>query len=197
VPRKELIVVGGPNGAGKSTFVRTLLSERPCPYLSADLIATEFPHLDPMSQQMATGREFHRRLEEQLSKNDDFVVETTLSGRSMRDYVNRAKAAGFVVTIYFVYLDSADTCIARVRARVSRGGHNVPDDDIRRRFGRSLGNFWRIYRKIADYWYIVYNSSGELEWVASGEADVSLIHDESDYRHFLFLAGGSDVKADD
>lgn len=73
VTAKELIVVGGPNGAGKSTFVAPFLADRPMPYLCADVIATEFQHLDATSQQIAAGREFLRRMEWQLTKEENFV----------------------------------------------------------------------------------------------------------------------------
>jgi predicted ABC-type ATPase len=186
---KELIVVGGPNGAGKSTFVGGYLAQRPMPYLCADRIATEFQNLDPISQQIAAGREFVRRMEAQLAKDEHFAVESTLSGRTMRNFLERARAAGFEVTIVFIYLDSPDSCVVRVRERVRRGGHDVPETDIRRRFARSCANFWRIYRRIADYWYVVYNSSGDFKRIASGEVDFILIRDESAFRGFLRLAG--------
>jgi len=189
MPTKELIVVGGPNGSGKSTFVNGFLLDRPCPYLSADLIATEFPLLGPLSQQFAAGREFLNRIESQLDLNEDFVIESTLSGLTLQNFLTRAHTAGFEITIVFVYLNSADTCVERVKERVRRGGHHVPEDDIRRRFARSLTNFWTIYRKIADYWYVVYNSSGEFKRVASGELDAVSIRDEVAFRHFLRLAG--------
>jgi predicted ABC-type ATPase len=189
VPAKELLVVAGPNGAGKSTFVATFLSERSCPYLCADVIATEFPHLDPVSQQIAAGREFLRRMEQQLVAHQDFVVETTLSGRTLRSFLARARAADFSITIVFIFLETPDMCVARVKARVRRGGHHVPEEDIRRRFTRSCINFWHIYRQIADYWYLVYNSSGEFMRIASGEGDVISIRDGSALGQFLYLAG--------
>ena len=55
---KELIIVAGPNGAGKSTFVAGFLADRPCPYLSADLIATQLLIAEPASLQFAAGEEF-------------------------------------------------------------------------------------------------------------------------------------------
>jgi predicted ABC-type ATPase len=188
VPTKELIVVAGPNGAGKSTFIAEFLLERPCPYLSADLIATEFPHLDPVSQKVAAGREFLRRMEAQLSKADDFVVETTLSGRTLRNYLTRARAAGFSVSITFIFLDSADTSVERVRERVRRGGHDVPEPDIRRRFTRSLSNFWTTYRKIADQWTMVYNAGDCPVEVAFGYRDEVAVSDEVLFLRFLQLA---------
>ncbi len=124
--KKELIIVAGPNGAGKSTFVGEFLYERPMPYLCADLIAKEFPDLGPVDQQIAAGREFLRRTEYQITRDEDYIIETTVSGRSLRNHLYRARAAGFTITIFFVYLDSADTCVARVRGRVLGGGHDVP-----------------------------------------------------------------------
>jgi predicted ABC-type ATPase len=85
-----------------------------------------------------------------------------------------------------------------VRERVRRGGHDVPEPDIRRRFRRCFTNFWRIYREIADYWYVYYNYGGEFKRIASGEHDAILVRDDSAFRQFLALAGEtSDAEADD
>lgn len=124
------------------------------------------------------------------------VVESTLSGRTLRNTMIRAQAAGFEVTVIFIYLNSPDACVARVKQRVRRGGHDVPEVDIRRRFTRSCGNFWQIYRKIADYWYVAYNSSGEFRRIAMGEGDTISIRDQSAFRHFLRLAGATNNAED-
>lgn len=190
LPQKELLVVGGPNGAGKSTFITSYLTEQQIPYLSADLIATEFSDLDPISRQVAAGREFLHRSEKQLLSDADVVIESTLSGRTLRSYLDRARTAGFKITIVFVYLDSPDTCVARVRERVRGGGHSVPEEDIRRRFLRSCRNFWHSYREIADYWCVIYNSGGDFRRIASGEPNVTSILDAKTFRQFLLLADG-------
>jgi predicted ABC-type ATPase len=198
VPNKELIIAAGPNGSGKSTFISGLLAERPRPYLSADLIATEFPDLDALSRQLAAGREFILRAEQQLARHEDFIIETTMSGRTLQHFVRRAKLVGFEVTIVFIYVDSPETSLARVRERVRRGGHDVSEDDIRRRFRRCFTNFWGIYREIADYWYVYYNYGGEFRRIASGEQDAILVRDDSAFRQFLALAGETpDAEADD
>jgi len=196
--RPRLLVVAGPNGAGKSTFIAELLAERPMPYLCADVIALEFPLLDEVSRQLAAGREFIRRVELQLAASDDFIVETTMSGRTLRSHLQHAKSAGFEITIVFIYLDSANTSVARVRERVRRGGHNVPENDIRRRFRRCFNNFWHRYRQIADYWYIYYNSSGEFKRIASGEGDAMLVCDSWAFAEFLqFVEDSSDAENND
>jgi predicted ABC-type ATPase len=185
---KELTVIAGPNGAGKSTFAIEFLSQHPCPYLSADAIAAELAPSDPTSAQFEAGREFLARIQRQLAANETFLVETTLSGRTFRHVVDQAKASGFEVTIIFVYLDSPDTCVARVKERVRGGGHDVPEMDIRRRFSRSLANFWKTYRHFADHWVMVYNSSGGFLDVAFGTRDEFAISDEDLFRRFLEMA---------
>lgn len=184
---KELIIVAGPNGAGKSTFIDGFLADRPCPYLSADLIATELPIDEPVSLQFAAGEEFLKRAQAQLAAEKDFIVETTLSGRTWKNYLRHARTRGFEITIFFIYLDSADTCVARVRERVRRGGHDVPDDDIRRRFSRSLVNFWKIYRQMADHWAIVYNVGSTYVDVVFGEREEFTVSDEELFRRLIEL----------
>ncbi len=80
-----------------------------------------------------------------------FVVESTLSGRTFQRILKKAKAAEFEITIVYLFLDSADTCVDRVHERVQAGGHDVPEPDIRRRFVRSIRNFWKLYRPLADH----------------------------------------------
>ena len=188
MPTKELIVVAGPNGAGKSTFVASFLSDNAWPYLCADVIATEFQHLDRMSQQIAAGREFLLRMEKQLAGEEKFIIETTLSGRTLRGYLRRAQAAGFSITITFIFLDSPGTSVARVRARVRGGGHDVPEEDIRRRFTRSCANFWHLYRGIADQWVVVYNAGNGFVEVAFGIPGEFAVSDEDLFGRFLELA---------
>ncbi|MCC7476582.1 MAG: AAA family ATPase [Pirellulales bacterium] len=133
MPAKELLIVAGPNGSGKSTFVAAYLAECNCPYLCADAIAAQLDIADEFARQYTAGQEFFAQAAEPLATGNDFIVETTLSGRTWRKYMQQAHDLGFVVTVYFVYLDSADTCVNRVKQRVRRGGHNVPEADIRRR----------------------------------------------------------------
>jgi predicted ABC-type ATPase len=185
MPAKELIVVGGPNGSGKSTFVAEYLADRNCNYLSADLIATKLDIEDEFARNYAAGEEFHTTAAELLAAGNDFIVETTLSGRTWRKYMQQARDLGFVVTVYFVYLDSADTCVSRVKQRVRRGGHDVPEADIRRRFPRSLTNFWTVYRKIADNWAVVYNAGSRLVEVAFGTHEDFVVSEDALFSRFL------------
>ncbi|HYW81401.1 MAG TPA: hypothetical protein VE890_17585, partial [Thermoguttaceae bacterium] len=73
--------------------------------------------------------------------SESLVIETTLSGVGFRRTLAEASRQGFMTSIVYLYVSSPDTCIARVRERVRKGGHDVPDEDVRRRFWRSLTNF--------------------------------------------------------
>jgi predicted ABC-type ATPase len=77
------------------------------------------------------------------------------------------RAASYHVKIVFLSLPDAERAIARVTARVAQGGHDVPEDAIRRRFETGLDNFRRIYRPLADAWVLYDNSGAQpvlLEW---------------------------------
>jgi predicted ABC-type ATPase len=186
-PEKELIVVGGPNGAGKTSFIKGMLAQYSCPYLSADAIAAELSPANPTTARIA-GEEFLRRFENQLEAIDSFIIESTLSGRTLLARLRRARALGFRLKLVFIFVDSADVCVARVEERVRAGGHDVPVADIRRRFGRSITNFWSLYRPVADHWALMYNSSNSFCDVAAGIADSVVLRDEILYRVFQDLA---------
>ena len=141
LPDKCVIIVGGPNGSGKTTLITALLAENPLPYLSADKIAFE---LDPQNVErvaVQAGRELLLQLDETVRRGASFIHETTLSGKSLLRQLERMKAEGYQIIISFVYLASADENVARVGERVRKGGHNVPEADIRRRYLRSKSNF--------------------------------------------------------
>lgn len=187
--KKSLYVIGGPNGAGKTTYAEASLLRHSCVYLSADQIAAQLSPDDPTAQRVAAGRQFLTTLKECLTGSEDLLIETTLSGRSFRRTLELARECGFQTTLILVFLNGADACVARVKERVRKGGHDVPEVDIRRRFSRSLTNFWNIYRQIADDWFLVYNSGNDFVDVALGVGDATSIRDEELFSQFLQLAG--------
>jgi len=192
VTTKEMIVVGGPNGAGKTTFADEYVARRGCNYVGADAIAAQMSADDPASVQIAASREFLRQIGAAISGSDTFVVESTLSGRTFQKQLNSAKTAGFEIMIVYLFLDTADTCVDRVNERVQVGGHDVPELDIRRRFARSIHNFWNLYRPLADHWLLILNSSNQPQDIAVGTStDVSIRDAELFSRFQLF------VKADE
>lgn len=184
---KELIVVAGPNGSGKTTFAQEYLSRHPFTYLSADAIAADLSPHAPEKAQFTAGRRFLTELAAKLKADKSIVVESTLSGRRFRRFLETARASGFATTIVMLFLDSPDTCVARVRERVHRGGHGVPESDVRRRFLRSLRNFWRSYRFLTDDWLLIYNAGSDFQDVAIGAGESVSVHDEAVFNQFLSM----------
>jgi predicted ABC-type ATPase len=106
-----------------------------------------------------------------------FAFESTLSSRTFALFLARCKAQGYKVHIFYVALPSAELAIQRVALRVKLGGHNIPPDDITRRFQRSLHNLFELYLPLADHWSVLNNASGTLTSIAHGTARRTFIED--------------------
>jgi predicted ABC-type ATPase len=185
----QLLVVGGPNGAGKTTLAREYASVTGITYLGADAIAESLAPNDPASARFDAGRQFIESVDEHLSRQQSLIVETTLSGLTFRHNITKAQQLGFDVSIAYLFMDSTDGCIARVAERVRKGGHDVPEADIRRRFVRSVANFWTTYREMADSWVPLYNGAGTLQDVAAGAREQASIRDATLFSDFMTLVG--------
>ena len=113
------------------------------------------------------------------------MIEATLAGRTFGRVLERFQHAGYSTRIAFVFLDTPELCVRRVRERVQKGGHNVPTQDIVRRFYRSKNNFWGVYRKLVSRWYLFYNAGENFQEVAVGEGEDYVITDEQLFELFL------------
>lgn len=103
-------------------------------------------------------------------KRVSFAFETTLSGRSYMVLLRQLKAKGYKVHVFFLWVKTVDLALSRVQERVSRGGHDVPEPVIRRRFGRSIRNFLVHYRQLTDSWTL-FDNSGPTPAVVALEKD--------------------------
>ena len=68
------------------------------------------------------------------------------------------KNQGYAVHFFFLWLSGVDLALSRIKGRVSEGGHDVPEADVRRRFDRSIKNFLKLYRPLGDSWFLFDNS---------------------------------------
>ncbi|MCL2700263.1 MAG: zeta toxin family protein [Phycisphaerae bacterium] len=150
------LIVAGPNGAGKTTFACEFLpAEGNCPaFINADLIAEGLSPFRPEAMAVEASRLMLEHVRHRVARREDFAVETTLAGRAYLRMIHEWKSVGYNVELTFLQLPSADLAVARVRQRVTQGGHNIPEPDIRRRFDRGLENFHRYYRAAVDSWQI-------------------------------------------
>jgi predicted ABC-type ATPase len=159
--RLRCIVIAGPNGAGKTTFAREFLPKDTdiVHFVNADLIAGGLSALRPEIAAVTAGRVFLAELDRLARARTSFAFETTLSGRVYAARLQKWRAAGYQIEIAYLKIDSPELALKRIAARVRQGGHDVPLDDVARRFDRSWANFSRVYRPLAHAWW-VYDNSG-------------------------------------
>ncbi|MEO1526558.1 MAG: AAA family ATPase [Planctomycetota bacterium] len=153
----SVYVIAGPNGAGKTTFAKQYLSRyaRCETFVNADIIAAELSPADPDSQALIAGRVMLERIDEVASRGETFSFETTLAGRSHAGRVRRLQnELGYNVVLVFVWLPSPELAVMRVAGRVKQGGHNIPEETIRRRYRQGIANFAKLYAPIVDSWIV-------------------------------------------
>ncbi|MBS0210973.1 MAG: zeta toxin family protein [Planctomycetes bacterium] len=172
----KLIVLAGPNGAGKSTLAPALLHDvlSVTQFVNADVIAEGLAGFDPASAAFEAGRIMLERLDELARHRVDFAFETTLAARSHAPRLSQLIQQGYHVHLVYLWLSSASAAVKRVANRVRLGGHDVPEETIRRRYEAGLKNFFGIYQPLAMSWRM-YNASSirRLRVIASGRHEVA------------------------
>jgi predicted ABC-type ATPase len=155
-----LTIVAGSNGCGKSTLTSSAREDfQQAPVLDPDAIAKSIrDSLTGLDSNIEAGKKVLRRAEELIEAGQSFTVETTLSGSTYLRMAQRAKALGFLIAVIFVGTNSVEINMQRVRARVIKGGHDVPEEDQRRRFPRTLANMKKLL-PLADLAVILDNST--------------------------------------
>ena len=156
VTGKEILIIAGPNGAGKTTFAHTYLelSARSMPFVNADSIAAGLRSEMSPNADFRAGRLMLTELDRLTAEGRSFAFETTLSGRGYLRRIRQWRNDGYRVTLLFRSLPSADEAVERVRLRASQGGHDVPEEVVRRRFETGLRNFRELYSEAVDEWVL-------------------------------------------
>ncbi len=158
--RPHVIVIGGPNGSGKSTTAPSLLkgSLGVSEFVNADTIARGLSAFQPENVAIPAGRVLLERLKYLARTRTDFAFETTLAGRSFAPWITGLCRSGYIFHLLFLWLPSPEFAIARVAERVRMGGHDIPEETIRRRYRAGLRNFFDLYRSLATSWFFYDNS---------------------------------------
>lgn len=161
MPTQPLVVVlGGPNGAGKSTAASRLLPAE-LTFINADEVAKRLPKYPSTAADLEAARLVLQAMDELEQRGADFAVETTLAGRSLVSRVTRLRSLGYFFRLIFVWAPSVEYAIRRVADRVRMGGHDIPEETIRRRYMLGLKNFFQLYRPLADHWGMYSNTETE------------------------------------
>jgi predicted ABC-type ATPase len=138
-----IFVLAGVNGAGKSSLGGALLRNAGLAYFNPDEAARVIRNATGCSVDEANSHaweEGRRRLEAAITDRMSHAFESTLGGRTIPALIAQAAHAGFTVPVWFVGLSDPEQHIARVRSRVAAGGHDIPEELIRRRWDSSRRN---------------------------------------------------------
>jgi predicted ABC-type ATPase len=156
----KVVVIAGPNGAGKSTTAPAVLRRawQVGEFVNADTIAAGLSAFSPEKVAIAAGRLMLDRVRELARERCDFAFETTLASRSFAPWLKNLQADGYTFHLVYLWLPTVELALARVAERVRRGGHAVPESIVRRRYERSLANFFALYSSFADSWVMLDNS---------------------------------------
>ena len=156
----EIYIIGGCNGSGKTTFALNIFPDfSNIEFVNADIIAAQLNPDNPESVAIQASRIMLQRLKNLSQSKLDFAFETTLAARSFAKFLRQCQTQGYQVNLIYVWLNSVELAITRVSLRVVSGGHNIPEDIIRRRYNRGRKNFLELYSKLANRWQVYDNSS--------------------------------------
>ena len=166
----KLYIISGCNGSGKTTASYTLLPEMwECKYfVNSDEFAKGLSPFDPDKASLSAGRFMVKRINYLLERKEDFCIETTLSSRTLMRTIEIARGNGYSITILFFWIENVELAIQRVKARVTAGGHNVPEPTIRRRYRSGLRHFFEVYMPESDRWMLADNTTVPFKLIAQG-----------------------------
>ncbi len=148
----NVVILAGPNGAGKSTTAKKIVCDQLGiqNYVNADTLARGLAEFNSESMAFKAGRIMLEHLKELAEKRVDFAFETTLASKTFAPWIAELKTEGYHFHLIYLWLPEPEMSIRRVADRVSRGGHHVPDETVRRRYRLGLVNFFHLYSPIAD-----------------------------------------------
>jgi len=173
----SVIVLAGANGSGKTTAAPKLLRDvlGVVEFVNADTIAQGLAAFGPELVALEAGAIMLSRLQLLADQRRTFAFETTLAGRSLAPWLTRLINQGYEFHLVFLWLPSPDLAVARVADRVRMGGHDIPEDTVRRRYDAGLRNFFRLYMPLATAWERFDNSNTvNTRLIASGAGTQSV-----------------------
>lgn len=197
--KPRVVAFAGCNGAGKSTIAPRVLrgAMAGTEFVNADVIARGLAAFDPDSVALEAGRIMLTRIRALAESQVDFAFETTLASRTFAPWLRELVTQGYEFHLYYVWLSSSDKAVERVSERVKDGGHDVPEETIRRRYLRSIQNFFRLYTPIARFWAALDNSRSRFpRLIATGRYDSpKRIYDDQTWQEIIQSSLADDDRA--
>lgn len=158
-------------------------------FVNSDEFAKSLSPFKPENASIQASRYMLQKIRYLLKRQSDFAVETTLATRTLLKTVRMAQAAGYSVTLLYFWLNSPELAIERVKARVENGGHNIPEETIRRRYKVGVDYFFHHYAPICERWILADNSQTPFRVIAEGsKEDVVNIRDKETYDKIYRIA---------
>ena len=157
---RQLWVLAGGNGAGKTTFYNLYLAKYGIKFVNADLIAKDIDPENPEGFSYHAATVAAKIREDLISQGVSFCFETVFSHESKIDFIARAKANGYKIILVYIHLFDSSLNEARVKQRVSEGGHDVPAEKIHSRLPRTMKHI-KTALSIVDEARILDNSSND------------------------------------
>ncbi len=182
---KQAYIISGPNGSRKTTFAREFIEETGLPFVNADDIAYKLaPDGNFRHVRIKAGKLFFHELNRNIQRGESFAVETTLAGKYFSRVIGELRTSKYKIVLSFIFVENEQEAINRIKLRVLKGGHDVPEEDVRRRYWRSKSNFWNMYRSLVDEWSLFMNSEDSFSLVAVGRKDTYNIVDDNNFACF-------------
>jgi predicted ABC-type ATPase len=180
-------IIAGPNGAGKTTFALKFLPQTAgCErFVNADEIAKGLSPLNPHAALIQATRIFLDTIEQAIEARESFAFETTLSGKTYLNRIRQWRHLGWEVILIYLYVRSPQLSEDRVKERVQQGGHDIPREDINRRFPRSLANLLE-YAKVCNRVLCLDNSQAGIKVIFEQTCGAApRVEDEALYHEIL------------
>ena len=195
-----MFIISGCNGAGKTTASYSLLPEMlECSeFVNSDEFAKGLSPFNPEKAAIKASRFVIMKIRHLISRQMDFAVETTLATRTLLKTVKMAQSNGYTVTLLYFWLNTPELAIQRVKARVEAGGHNIPEETIRRRYRVGIQYFFNDYSPVCERWILADNSQIPFRVAAEGsKLDTVSIRDEETYYKIRSYADYSEDEQDE
>jgi len=188
---KNVYIIAGPNGSGKTTFASKFLPDyvKCSNFVNADFIAQGLSPFSPRNAAVKAGKLVLSQIHEFAKTGVDFSFESTLAGKLYINLFNGLKTKEYKLCLFFLWIPDSQLAIARIKDRVADGGHHVATEDVKRRFNRSINNFFKLYMPLLDKWMLFNNSGVKPSLIAKkNNGGVEIINKEL-FKKILRKAG--------